>query len=253
MKVGIVTGKFKPPHFGHYKSIIRAAEENDETHVFVSPREESPITGAMSMKILERYFSDREDIKGRLAEQSPVRSAYELIEKMGQSPEAENIHVTVYSGPSDLKRFERVEKYAGNIGSVDRVETERPEYAMGAGISGTLMRKFVMAGDKESFVKGIPPGMDADRIWEIVTGNEITEGGSWSIPAASFSQSTDPNIMPTGINVPVGGLPAHWTTSQPYSRCDLKTNPIADKYGRNPKSKRVKSFEEFCEGRWSNK
>jgi hypothetical protein len=59
--------------------------------------------------------------------------------------------------------------------------------------------------------------------------------------------------MPTNINVPVGGLPAHWTTSQPYSRFDLKTNPLADRYGRNPKSRTVKTFNEFCQEKSSNK
>jgi hypothetical protein len=51
--------------------------------------------------------------------------------------------------------------------------------------------------------------------------------------------------MPTDVNIPVGGLPAHWTTSQPYSRFDLKTNPFADRYGTNPKMKSVKTFDEF--------
>ena len=36
-KIGIFTGKFKPPHAGHYEMIAKYAESNDEFYVFVSP------------------------------------------------------------------------------------------------------------------------------------------------------------------------------------------------------------------------
>ena len=40
---------------------------------------------------------------------------------------------------------------------------------------------------------------------------------------------------------------SHWTTSQPYSRFDLKTNPMADRYGSNPGGRAVKTFDDFCQ------
>lgn len=75
--------------------------------------------------------------------------------------------------------------------------------------------------------------------------NHVSENHSWKVPADSFDQEQDYNVQPTPINYQMGGVPTHWVTSQPYSRWDLKTNPWADRYGMNPKSKPVKSFDEF--------
>jgi cytidyltransferase-like protein len=253
MKVGVFTGKFKPPHAGHYQTILQIADENDETHVFVSPKTEGGITGEMAVEILNLYFSGRPDVQIHLSTITPVRAAYEFIEELGKEPGAKDIDLTVYALAEDLIRFGSVEKWKGNLGSVTRTETARPDFGNGQKVSGTLMREFVKAGDKLNFVKGLPDGVDKDRVWEIVTNKQVEEQGTWAIPASSFTQQIDPNIMPTDVNVPVGGLPSHWTTSQPYSRWDLKTNPFADRYGRNPKSRAVKSFAEFCKAKGHNK
>jgi hypothetical protein len=252
MKVGIITGKFKPPHAGHYKTILGIANLNDETHVFVSPREEGGITGEQSVRILKNYFGSKSGVKIKLAEVSPVKTAYDFIEALGKSDKAKQIDLRVYGLEDDLSRFSSLEKFKGNMKSAERVETDRPKFDSDQAVSGTLMRKFLKAGDKASFIKGLPDVADGESVWRIL-GGEANENMNWRIPADSFNQQIDPNIMPTDINTQVGGLPAHWTTSQPYSRFDLKTNPLADRYGRNPKSRAVKTFAEFCQGMDSNK
>jgi hypothetical protein len=88
--------------------------------------------------------------------------------------------------------------------------------------------------------------VDKEAVWKIVS--EAQEANTWTVPADSFTQQTDPNVAPSTINTQVGGVPMHWTTSQPYSRRDLKTNPLADMYGKNPSPKKVvKSFDEFVD------
>ena len=42
-EIGIFTGKFKPPHTGHYDMIKQYAEQNDEFHVFVSSKTEGEV------------------------------------------------------------------------------------------------------------------------------------------------------------------------------------------------------------------
>ena len=247
MRLGVFTGKFKPPHAGHYHTILDIADANDETYVFVSPKTEGGITGEMAVEILKNYFAERPDVKIQLAGVTPVRAAYEFIEELGQSPEAEDIDLTVYALAEDLIRFGSLEKWKGNLRSANKQETSRPDFEHGTKVSGTLMRKFLADGDKRNFIKGLPSVADKDLVWSIVTNNGVEEQGTWSIPADSFHQQIDPNIMPNQINVPVGGLPAHWVTTQPYSRFDLKTNPFADRYGRNPGKRRVKTFAEFCQ------
>lgn len=241
MKLGILTGKFKPPHAGHYKTILEIADTNDETHVFVSPREEGGVTGEQAVKILTLYFKKRPDIKIILAETSPVKSAYDFIEDLGKSKKAESVDLRVYGLPVDLSRFASLDKFKGEIRSTEKKETSRPEFETGSKISGTLMRQFLKDGDKENFIKGLPKNVDKEAVWKIVGESE-----TWAIPADSFNQQTDPNTMPSNINTQVGGVPSHWGASQPYSRFDLRTGPAADRYGRNPSPKRkVKSFDEF--------
>ena len=252
-RIGVFTGKFKPPHVGHYKSILEIAEQNDETHVFVSPREEGGITGEMATEILNLYFEDRQDVQIHLAEVTPVRAAYEFVEELGQSESGSGCQINLYALPEDMKRFGSMQKWLGNIPSLNQIETSRPEFVKSAeeagdsdGVSGTLMRSFLRDGDKENFFLGLPAGVDKDKVWDIVTDTPVDEEGTYAIPADSFNQQIDPNIMPTDINTQVGGLPSHWVTTQPYSRFDLKTNPIADRFGLNPKSRPVKTFDEFC-------
>lgn len=71
--------------------------------------------------------------------------------------------------------------------------------------------------------------------------------GTGSIPAGSFSQSNDPNIQPTGINIQTGGIPNHWLATQPISRRDMKMNNTPG-IGVNPRINKVLTFEEFVDG-----
>ena len=184
-----------------------------------------------------------------------MRSAYEWVEALGKTQDAPNNKINLYALPADMKRFAAMEKWLGGITQLQRIETVRPEFIKGTGqeegdsdgVSGTLMRQFIADDDLESFAKGLPNGVDKDRVWAIVKGGQVEENGTFAVPADSFNQATDLNIMPTDINVPVGGLPSHWTTSQPYSRFDLKTNPMADRYGSNPGGRAVKTFDDFCQ------
>lgn len=260
--VGIFTGKFKPPHLGHYEMIEKYAAENDEFHVFVSPKPEEGITGKMAVQILNFYFKDSKKIHIHLADETPVRSAYEWVTELGKTTEAPNYKINLYALPKDMGRFAAMEKWLGGIRQIERVETIRPEFEKSTdpkkgdpdGISGSIMREFIKDGDEMSFVKGLPAKLTDEikaQIWKIVTGqisiDSIKEEvGTYDIPADSFNQEIDPNVMPNDVNVPVGGLPAHWTTSQPYSRLDLKTNPLANRYGSNPMDRAVKTFDDFC-------
>ena len=259
-RIGIFTGKFKPPHLGHYKMIEKYAAQNDEFHVFVSPKQEDGITGKMAVEILKLYFKKNSAIKIHPAEVTPVRSSYEWVEALGKTQDAPNNKINLYALPEDMGRFAAMEKWLGGIKQLERIETERPEISQAMansadpnkkdsdGVSGTLMRGFIRANDKQNFFKGLPDGSDKELIWQIVTGQiELKEEvGTYDIPADSFDQQIDPNVMPNPVNVPVGGLPSHWVTTQPYSRFDLKTNPLSNRYGSNPAERNVKTFDDFC-------
>ena len=248
-QIGIFTGKFKPPHIGHYSSILQIAENNDETYIFVSPKSEGSITGAMATAILKLYFSKKPNIHIRLAEVTPVRSAYEFVEELGKNKSKAHFKVNLYALPEDMNRFGQMEKWLGENTEIERIETDRPEFIDSStetnkdpdGVSGTLMRKFVNDNDKTSFFKGLPNSVDKDEIWKIIK-EEVAENGTYSIPADSFDQSRDMNIQPSLINVQTGGIPRHWLKNTRFSQIDFRNSQIS-----NNKSKMVKTFREFIE------
>ena len=66
-----------------------------------------------------------------------------------------------------------------------------------------------------------------------------------TIPADSFHQSTDPNVQPNPVNVTIGGIPQHWTSTSPISRRDIRRNNTPLSTGTEfPK---ILSFKEFTE------
>lgn len=66
-----------------------------------------------------------------------------------------------------------------------------------------------------------------------------------NVPADSFHQSNDPNVQPNPVNVTIGGIPQHWTSTAPISRRDIRRNitPL----GINPESPKILRFKEFTE------
>lgn len=247
--IGIIAGRFKPPHVGHYETILRIAKHNDETEVFVSPIEIDEITGKMSVKILQLYFKKDPTVHIHLAKASPVKAAYQFIDALGKKPNARSYELNIYALESDLNRFDNIDKFIGNIRieNVGKIRTRRSKQ-----ISGTMMRNALTSGSKEDFLSGLPEGIDGEFIWNIIH-RTVNETGEFAVPADSFSQSDDPNTQPSPINVQLGGIPGQWTNSQPYSRWDMTTSPTAQAHGRNPiepvKKKHVMSFNDYATGK----
>lgn len=249
ISIGIICGKFKPPHAGHVEAIKKIAKENDETHVFVSPIEVSGITGKKATLILKEYISQAglEDhfIKLHACKSSPVKAVYEFISDLGKTNRASEIEVNLYSLAEDMHRFSNIEKFAGGILTINRINTKRIN-----NVSGTKMRKAIRDKDQRAFKQSLPSGTDHKKMWSLIT-EEPT--GSYSIPADSFfpKDSTDPNVQSTDISVQMGAIPNFWTNSAPYSRWDLNPSNNITQIRRNPIDKssqnRAKTFTEYLE------
>ena len=175
--VGIFSGKFKPPHAGHYEAIAKIAEENDEVHVFISKTEMAGITGKAAQDVLDYYLEDFDNIELHLSEVTPVRSGYEFVEGLGKTQYAPNTIVNLYATGKDMPRWAAMEKWKGSISKINRIETERPEFGGNSGaegdedgVSGTLMREFWLSQDFASFSQGIPDGKDPKKVWMILGG-----------------------------------------------------------------------------------
>lgn len=167
MKVGVFTGKFKPPHKGHKQVIDRALAENDHVRVFVSKNPEDGIDAETAIAIFREYFGETSKIKYVIAPESPVKSAYKFVSDLGQWEKAGTVDLTLYSAAEDMKRWDHIGKFLGNIKSVNKVSTERPSFGDGI-LHAEDMRKFLAADDFESFEQGVPDGADSKRIWDIL-------------------------------------------------------------------------------------
>jgi hypothetical protein len=243
-QIGILTGKFKPPHIGHYETILMIAEDNDATEVFVSPIEMEGITGEMAVKILEMYFEEFPDIHIHLAEGSPVKAAYIFVDELGKQNDSNQYEINIYALESDMQRFATIDKYIGRISKINRIKTTRPK-----GVSGTMSRTYKNTGDKESFFKSLPRQVDKEAIW-----NVLNETGEYAVPADSFDQSGDPNTSPSMISPALGGIPSQWTNSHPYSRWNQPSVTNTGMNEENPEdgepqqptgNKHILTFDEF--------
>lgn len=161
-KIGIVPMSGKPYHAGHDGLVRLAASENDKVHVFVSLSDRDEVSG----KAMEKIW--KEQIEPSLPSNvdvtyggSPVGNAFKV---MGDANEAGSRDTyVVYSDPDDAGRFDdkTLARYASNL-KVVRRPVERTSTV---NISGTKMRAFLAAGDKKSFIKYLPKGIDGNAVW----------------------------------------------------------------------------------------
>ena len=198
-KIGIFTGKFKPPHKGHYEIIKKALDENDQVRIYVSDKPEGGVDAETAIKIFKKYLGKNKKIVIETTAISPVRSAYQFIYALGQDIDAPNHSITLYAAPDDMDRFDKVDKFRGKIKNIKKVNTGRAKFSDGKkDLYGKDLRKFLKSDDFESFKQGIPAGINPQSIWKI-----LKEAGYYSVPADSFdlkkkrNPQPDPNVVPT--------------------------------------------------------
>lgn len=191
MKIGLVPIAAKPYHAGHHCLVTIAAAENDLVQVFVSLSDrrrsgEMPILGSDMQRVwsehLEQIMPGNVEI---IYGGSPVRKVYEAIEVAEKSGSPDTY--TVYSDPEDtqsnfpLKYRESYfpRKYA--LGQVVFAAEENPnKFTRGCvqgtpDISGTMMRASLASGDFQTFAAGLPPGVDAQQVFDILRSHQVSE------------------------------------------------------------------------------
>jgi len=246
--VGIFSGKFKPPHTGHYEAIKKIAEENDEVHVFISRTPMAGISGKEARAALEYYLEDFDNVELHIASVTPVRSGYEFVDALGKTQLAPNIVVNLYAIAKDMPRWADMEKWKGAISKINRIETERPEFGGNSGsggdedgMSGTLMRKFWADRDLDNFALGIPQGKDPNRVWLLLGGKIEEDLLLPELPRSRSKSNPDmDDLPPERAPQRVGGgnrVPAQWTMYR-ASRQELGASPAAG-------TSRIKTFSDF--------
>ena len=251
-RIGIFSGKFKPPHKGHYEAIKKMAQENDEVYVFVSKKEVDGISGSAAVKVLNYYFEEDSNVFFELAQVTPVRSGYELIEKLGLAKDAPNTIINLYATAEDMPRWAAAEKWKGALSKIVKVTTSRPEFTQPSGegpvdddgVSGTLMRRLWREGKEEEFAQGIPDSKDPAKVWMILSDQIEEDLLLPDMPRDRKIVNTDINVDPPHIEPStvtggsLNGIPAHWGSYR-ASRQELSAP------GVSPSRNRIKNFSEY--------
>ena len=188
-RIGLIPVSGKPYHAGHHYLVDRAASENEEVILFVSTSDrkrkgEFPILGTAMQRVwkeeLEAIMPSNVSV---VYGGSPVQKVYEEI---GAACEIDGVDETyvVYSDPTDTAQNypeKNREKYMQPLcdqGQVVFAAEENPgAFTRGTGspnVSGTKMREALQDGKFKQFADGMPQGVNAQNVWDILTG--VNEG-----------------------------------------------------------------------------
>ncbi len=187
MKIGLVPMAAKPYHAGHHALVTAAAGENDEVLLYISLSDrkrkgEVPISGADMQAIWKEEIE--KILPGNVTPVYggvPVRNVYEVLQdaesKLIETGELEHVY-TVYSDPVDTSRNfgeAQRQKYfptAWKEGHILFAAEENPgAFTRGEGtpnVSGTALRQSLEVCDLETFRKGMPQGVDSEKILNIL-------------------------------------------------------------------------------------
>ena len=187
MNIGLIPISAKPYHAGHHALVEAASQENGVVYLYVSVSDrkrkgEFPILGKDMKRVwteeIEKILPDNVKV---IYGGSPVRHVYEFLESF-EADYAIHAHrgktCTVYSDPQDTtlnySTENRVTYFpeAYSAGAIRFAAEEEPErFTRGKGtpdISGTAMRKALQEGDSETFAHGLPTGLNAENVFDIL-------------------------------------------------------------------------------------
>ena len=177
--IALYPGGYKPPHIGHYKAAKIASQAKDEktgesvskviVFVGISPRD--GITQDMAVDLWELYTAKDDNIEIRKSKGSPVTDVYDYIES-SETKKNDTIYFIKGKKDEEDSRFKNIEKYAKEIGKeIKKRPINIPDQFSRTlkKISGTLMRDYIKNNDKESFIDGLPQGVNGEEAWNIVT------------------------------------------------------------------------------------
>lgn len=163
-RIAVMPGGFKPPHKGHFDGAKYLADMADEVHVLISPLPRAEHDGETRIEVtkeqseaLWNLYVRENGLVGKIKPytvdvNSPVKAAYDFMDGMD---EGDTIILGRGAKDEGDTRFAKAQSYSdkNNLG----VAVEQPLIPMSSGnISGTRMRKFILAGDANSILENVP-------------------------------------------------------------------------------------------------
>jgi len=165
--IGFFGGGFNPPHIGHFEAAKLAAKENNDVYIIISrtERDNANINIHKKLAIWNLYKPLLEHYRAKIhiieADISPVRTTYEYVATLNESPEAGNITVNLYSDAEDASRYSNMAKFSDHLKAVNIKPTPR----LG---SGTQFREYLAKGEMHRAFELMPSGVDKAAVWNIL-------------------------------------------------------------------------------------
>lgn len=174
----------KPYHAGHDGLVRIASKECDRVELLVSLSDRDNVKGADMQKVWKQHIEPILPPNVRVSYvKSPVRSVYEILGKANETLEADPAadvgEFALYSDTEDLAKNypeKSMVKYAGTLYKGKKIIPRPIQRTETVDVSGTKMRAFLASGDKKSFMRNLPKGLDGNAVWSILTGGQQTEG-----------------------------------------------------------------------------
>ena len=174
-KIGLVPMSAKPLHLGHWMLINIASQENDEVNLFVSLSDRDSISGAAMGKIWREVIEPK--LPNNVKIEFPVSPVRAVYEKLGEANESGSHDVfSIYSDPDDMaNNYKTLGKYAGNLVANGQVKMRSIDRSSTVNVSGTQMRQWFDANDKQSFINHLPLEIDGNKMWDVLKSAAISK------------------------------------------------------------------------------
>lgn len=181
ISLGIYILAGQPVHAGHWEVIRLATQECDEVLVITSDTGRQELAPGVMIdawhELLEPQF--HRDYPNATLVISPVSPLRFAVDKMRMLKNVVNKFV-FYADDKDAQErytFEKMESFVKDPIAMQKYVPRPVPRSQTVPISGTQMREFLTSGDKSSFEKFLPPGMDQkqkDRYWLILGGSSTS-------------------------------------------------------------------------------
>ena len=177
ISIGIFVVAGKPVHVGHWQMIDLVRRECDEALIITSTagRDELPagvMIDAWKAVLEPQFHSDFPNATLIISPESPLSLA---VDKMRQLKDVVSKFV-FYSDDEDARGKYAPAKMADNIRDpvvIEKFQQRPVPRSQTTQISGTVMRQFLAAGDRESFDRFVPQTLSQemkDKYWKILKG-----------------------------------------------------------------------------------
>jgi hypothetical protein len=100
----------------------------------------------------------------------PVRYTYEIVAGI-EGAASETTQVSIYADPEDMQANFPMKsrlKYMPGMMAAGRIQFVELTRTSTVNISGTVMRQCLANGDRETFMAGLPHGIDGNAVWNIL-------------------------------------------------------------------------------------